>query len=91
MKQSCRKCRGSGVDPKANYRHTSGGHDDRSCSACNGTGEREFDECRNLGLHALGGVYDHNACGSVHLGLLLRETSSEADQREQLVETAEKA
>lgn len=34
----CRVCNGSGIDPKSHMRYTSGGHDDRSCWRCNGSG-----------------------------------------------------
>lgn len=40
MKQ-CRRCRGSGVDPDLKQRYTTGGHNDRSCKECNGSGERD--------------------------------------------------
>jgi DnaJ-class molecular chaperone len=36
----CRVCKGSGIDPKLHFKYTSGGHDDRSCEACNGEGIR---------------------------------------------------
>lgn len=35
----CRRCRGSGIDPDLKSRYTTGGHNDRSCKACNGDGE----------------------------------------------------
>lgn len=38
MVRPCRNCNGSGVDPKAHFRYTSGGHDDRSCPTCYGEG-----------------------------------------------------
>lgn len=34
----CHHCGGSGRDPHAKHRYTSGGHDDRSCPKCNGEG-----------------------------------------------------
>lgn len=34
----CRRCRGSGTDPKDHHRYTTGGKDARTCRACNGEG-----------------------------------------------------
>lgn len=34
----CRRCRGTGIDPDLKQRYTTGGHNDRSCSACYGDG-----------------------------------------------------
>jgi len=34
--KTCHNCRGTGVDPKMNYRYTSGGKDDRTCPVCLG-------------------------------------------------------
>lgn len=34
----CRRCGGSGEDPDAHHRYTSGGKDDRRCKKCNGDG-----------------------------------------------------
>jgi DnaJ-class molecular chaperone len=42
----CRRCRGSGIDPDLRQRYTTGGHNDRSCEACAGTGERGHDAAR---------------------------------------------
>jgi DnaJ-class molecular chaperone len=42
----CRRCRGSGTDPDLRQRYTTGGHNDRSCEACAGTGERGHDAAR---------------------------------------------
>jgi hypothetical protein len=36
----CRRCRGSGIDPEYHRRFTTGGHDERPCRECGGTGER---------------------------------------------------
>ena len=41
VQKSCRKCKGSGIDPQSHHRYTTGGHDDRSCPACNGEGFTE--------------------------------------------------
>lgn len=34
--KTCRRCRGTGIDPDAHHRYTTGGHDDRRCRECNG-------------------------------------------------------
>lgn len=39
----CRRCSGTGVDPDYSRRYTTGGHDERICRDCNGTGERFAD------------------------------------------------
>ena len=36
----CRRCHGTGVDPRYHRRFTTGGHDERTCRGCAGTGER---------------------------------------------------
>lgn len=40
----CRYCKGTGEDPKAHHRYTSGGHDDRRCPKCNGECVEAIDE-----------------------------------------------